>query len=167
MDVRVDRKESRVLKHWCFWALVLEKTLESPLDCKEIKSVNPKWNQSWIFIGRTDAEAEALTLCSPYVKSQLIKKNPDAGKDRSQEEKGTKKKEVVGWHHWLNGREFDQALGDGDGPGSLVFAVRGVTELNTTERLNHNNPPSYLKEKPGIAFSLFSLYSTDASPKYF
>ena len=100
---------------WCW-----EKILESPLDGKEIKAFNPKGNQSWIFIGRTDAEAEAPILCPPDVKSQLIRKNPDDGKDRSQKEKGMEKNGVVGWHHWLNGHEFDQALGDGYGPGSLV-----------------------------------------------
>ena len=98
----LDNKESWAPKIWCFWTVVLQKTLESPLDCKEIKPVNPKGNQSWIFIGRTDAEAEALILWPPYVKSWLIGKDPDAGKDWRQE-KGTTEDEMVGWHHWLNG----------------------------------------------------------------
>ena len=98
----LDDKESWTPKIWCFWTVVLQKTLESPLDCKEIKPVNPKGNQSWIFIGRTDAEAEALILWPPYVKSWLIGKDPDAGKDWRQE-KGTTEDEMVGWHHWLNG----------------------------------------------------------------
>ena len=97
-------------KEFIFWIAVLEKTLESPLDCKEIKLINLKGNQSWIFIGRTDAEAPIL--CPPDVKNWLIWKDPDAGKDTRQEEKGKREDEMVGWHHWLNGHEFEQALGD-------------------------------------------------------
>ena len=107
-------------KNWGFWTVVLEKILESPLDCKEIQPVNPKGNQPWIFIGRTDAEAEALILWPPYVKSQFIGKDPDAVKDWGQEEKGTTEDEMVGWHHQLNGHEFEQAPGDGEGQGSLA-----------------------------------------------
>ena len=118
--------------------MVLEKTLESPLNCKEIKPVNPKENQSWIFIGRTDAEAEAPILWLPDVKSWLSGKDPDAGKDRKQEEKGTTEGEMVGWHHWLNGREFEQAPGVGDGLGSLICSVHGVAESDMTEQLNNN-----------------------------
>ena len=103
-----------------FWTVMLEKTLESPLDFKEIKLVNPKGNQSWIFIGRTDAEAEAPTLWPPDVKSQLIRKDSDAGKDWEQEEKGATEDEMVGWHHWLNGHEFEQTPGDSEGQGSLA-----------------------------------------------
>ena len=95
--------------------LVLEKTFESPLDCKEIKLVNPKGNQPWIFIGKTDAEAEVPILWLPDAKSRLTGKDPNSGKDRRQEEKGTTEDEMVGWHHWLNGHEFEQTLGDGDG----------------------------------------------------
>ena len=95
-------KESWALKNWCFWTVVLEKTLESTLDCKEIKSVSPKGNQSWIFIGRTDAEAQASILWPPDANSWLIGKDPDAGKDWKQEEKGTTEDEMVGWHHWLD-----------------------------------------------------------------
>ena len=112
-------KEGWALKNWCFWTVVLEKTLESPLDCKEINPVHPKGNQSWIFIGRTDAKAEAPILWSPDAKSWLIGKDPDAGKDWEQEEKGTTEDEMVGWHHKLNGCEFEQTLGDGEGQGSL------------------------------------------------
>ena len=115
----LDHKQGWELKNWCFWALVLEKTLESPLDCKEIKSVHPKGNQSWLFIGRTDAEVEAPILWTLNTKSWLIRKDPDAGKDWRQEKKGTTKDEMVGWHHRLNGHEFEQALGDGEGHGSL------------------------------------------------
>ena len=99
--------------------MVLEKILESPLDCKEIKSVNPKGNQSWLFIERTDAEAEAPVLWPHDAKSQLIGKDPDAGKDWGQEEKGTTEDEIVGWHHWLNEHEFEQTLGDDEEQGSL------------------------------------------------
>ena len=96
-----------VLKNWCFWTVVLEKTLESPLDCKEIQPVHPKGNNSWIFIGRTDAEAETPILWPPDAKNWLIWKDPDAGKNWRQEEKGTTKDEMVGWHHRLNGHKFE------------------------------------------------------------
>ena len=99
----LDHKEGWVLKNWCFWTVLLEKTLESPMHCKETKPVNLKGNQSWTFIRRTDDEAEALILWPPNVKSQIIGKDPDAGKDRRQEEKVTTEDEMVGWHHWLNG----------------------------------------------------------------
>ena len=101
----LDYKESWAQKHWCFWTVVLEKTLES-LDCKEIQLVHPKGNQSWIFTGRTDVEAESPVLWPPDAKSWLIWKDPDAGKDWGQEEKGATEDEMVGWHHWLNGHEF-------------------------------------------------------------
>ena len=103
----LDYKESWVLKNWCFWTVVLEKTLESPLDCKEIQPVHPKGNQSWIFIGRTDAEAETTILWPPDAKNWLIGKDPDAGKDWRQEEKGTSEDEMVGWHHRLYGHKFE------------------------------------------------------------
>ena len=103
----LDYKENWVLKNWCFWTVVLEKTLESPLACKEIQTVHPKGNQSWIFIGRTNAEAETPILRSPDVKNWLIAKDPDAGKDWGQEEKVMTEDEMVGWHHWLNGFEFE------------------------------------------------------------
>ena len=122
------------IKHhnWCFWTVVLKKTLESPLDCKDIKAVNPKGNQSWIVIGRTDAEAETPILRPPDVKNWFIGKAPNAGKDWGQEEKGTTDDEMVGWHHRLNGHEFEQALGVGDGQGSLAYCSQAywTTELN-------------------------------------
>ena len=99
-------KESWALKNWCFWTLLLEKTLESPLDCKEIQPVHSKGDQSWVFTGRTDVEAEIPILWPPHAKSWLIWKHPDAGKDWGQKEKGTTEDEVVGWHHQLNGHEF-------------------------------------------------------------
>ena len=115
----LDHKESWVLKNWCFWTVVLEKILESPFICKEIKLVNPKGNQSRIFIGRTDAEAETPILWPPDAKNWLIWKDPDAGKDWRQEEKRTTEDKMVGWHHQLNGHKFEQVLGVGDGQGSL------------------------------------------------
>ena len=114
----LDHKESWALKNWCFWAVVLEKTLESALDFKEI---HPKRNQSWIFIGRADAEAETPVLWPPDVKNWLIRKDPNAGKDWRQEEMGTWKDEMVGWHHQLDGHEFAQAPGVGDGQARLVY----------------------------------------------
>ena len=134
---KLDHEEKWVLKNWCFWTVMLEKTLESPLDCKEIKPANPKGNQSWICIGRTDAEAETPILWPPDVKNRLFWKDPDAGKDWRQEEKGTTVDERVGWHHWLNGHEFEQALGVGDGQGSLACcSLWGRKESHTIEQLN-------------------------------
>ena len=103
----LDYKESWVPKNWGLWTVVLEKTLESPLDCKEIQPVHPKGNQSWIFIGRTDAEAETPILWPPDAKNRLIGKDPDAGKDLRWEEKGMAEDDMVGWHHRLNGHEFE------------------------------------------------------------
>ena len=121
----------------CFWTVVLEKTVESPLDCKEIKPVNPKGDQSWVFIGRTNTEAEAPILWPPHVKNWLIGKHPDSGKDWRQEEKGMTEDEMVGWHHQLDGHEFEQALRVGDGQGSLACCnPQGHKELNTTEPLD-------------------------------
>ena len=117
----LDYKESWVLMNWCFLTVVLEKTLESPLDCNEIQPVHPKGNQSWIFIGRTDAEAETPILWLPDAKNWLIGKDPDAGKDWRWEEKGTTEVEMVGWHHRLDGHECEQALGVEDGQGGLVY----------------------------------------------
>ena len=132
----LDYKETRVLKNRCFWT-VLEKTLESPLDCKEIKPVNPKGNQSWIFIGRADVEAETPILWPPDVKSWLIWKDSDDGKDWRQEEKGTTEDETVGWHHQCNVHEFEWTPGVGDGQGGLVCCSPwGHKESDTTERLN-------------------------------
>ena len=116
----LDHKEGWAPKNWFFWTMVLEKTLESPLDCKEIKPVHPKENQPWIFIGRTDAEAETPTLWLPDVKNWLIGKDPDAGEDLRQEEKEATEDKMVGWPHRLDGHKFEQALGVGDGQGSLA-----------------------------------------------
>ena len=133
----LDYKESWALKNWCFWTVVLKKTLESLLNCKEIQPVNPKGNQSCIFIGWTDAEAETPILWPPDAKSWLIGKDPDAGKDRSQEERGMTEDEMVGWHHRLNGYEFEQVLGAGDGQGGLVCCSPwGCKKLDMTEWLN-------------------------------
>ena len=118
-------KESWAPKNWCFWTMMLDKTLENHLDSKEIKPVNPKGNQSWILIGRTDAKAEAPILWPPDMKNWLIGKGPDAGKDWRQEEKGMTEDGIVGWHHWLNGHEFEQAPGVGDGQGSLACCSPG------------------------------------------
>ena len=103
----LDYKESWLLKNWCFWTVVLEKTLESPLDCKEIQPVHPKADKSWVLIGRTDVEAETPIFWPPDAKSWLILKDTHAGKDWGQEEKGTTEDEMVGWHHQLNGHEFE------------------------------------------------------------
>ena len=116
----LDCKESWALKNWCLWTVVLEKTLESPLDCKEIQLVHSKGDQSWVFIGRTDGKAEIPVLWPPDAKSWLIGKDPDAGKVWRWEEKGTTEDEMVDWHHRLNGPEFEQALRVGDGQGSLA-----------------------------------------------
>ena len=115
----LDYNESWAPKNWCFWTVVLEKTLESPLDCKEIQPVHPKGNQSWIFIGRTDAEAKTPILWPPDAKNWLTGKDPDAGKDWRLEEKGTTEDVMVLRYHWLDGHEFEQAPGVGDGQGSL------------------------------------------------
>ena len=132
----LDCKENWEPNNWCFWTAVLEKTLESLLDCK-IKPVNPKGNQLRIFIGRTDAEAEVPILWPPDAKNWLIGKDPNAEKDWGQEEKGMAGDEMVGWHHWLNGHEFEQTLGDGEGQGSLVrCSPWGRKESDMTERLN-------------------------------
>ena len=133
----LDCKESWALKNWCFWTVVLEKTLESPLDCKEIWPVHPKGNESWIFIGRTDAGAETPILWPPDVKSWLIGKDPDAGKDWRQVAKWMTEDEMVGWHHRLDGHEFEYALGVGDRQGSLAWCCPwGCKQSDTTEWLN-------------------------------
>ena len=116
----LDHKEGWAPKNWCFWTVGLDKILESPLDCKETKPVNPKENQSWIFTGRTDAETETPMLWPPDAKNWLLRKDSNSGKDWRQEEKGVTEGEMVGWHQWLNGHEFEQTLGDGEGQGSLA-----------------------------------------------
>ena len=145
------------MKNWCFWTVVLKKTLESPLDCKEIQPVRPKGDQSWVFIGRTDAEAETPILWPPDAKNWLIGKDPDAGKDWRKEEKGTTEGEMVGWHHRLDGHEFEQALGVGDW--WACCNPWGQKELDMTERLNWSVSCAVLwtvssLDKTLLAFSL-------------
>ena len=145
----LDCEESWAPKNWCFWTVVLEKTLDSPLDCKEIQPVHTKGNQSWVFIGRTDVEAETPILWPPDVKNWLIGKDPDAGKDWKWEEKGTTEDEMVGWHHWLNGQEFEQAPGVGAGQGGLACCSPwGHKESDMIEWLNWTD----------LAVIYFSIY---------
>ena len=133
----LDYKESWALKNWCFWIVLLEKTLESPLDSKDIQPVHPKGDQSWVFIGRTDVEAKTPILWPPYVKSWLTGKDPDAGKDWGQKEKGMIEDEMVGWHHQLNGYGFGWTLGFGDGQGGLVCCSPwDHKESDVTEQLS-------------------------------
>ena len=132
-----DCEESWELKNWCFWTVALEKTLESPLGCKEIQPVHPKGDQSWVFIGRTDGKAETPILWPPRAKSWLIGKDSDAGRDWGQEEKGTIEDEMVEWHHRLDGRESEWTPGVGDGQGGLACCNSwGRKESDTTEQLN-------------------------------
>ena len=141
----LDYKESWVLKNWCFWTVVLEKTLESPLDCKEIKSIHPKWNQFWILTGKTDAEAEVPILWLSDVKNQkrpwfnpfptmTFGKDPDVGKDWRWEEKGTTENDMIEWHHWFDGHEFEQAPGV-DRTGKPGVCSHGIT--NSWTRLSN------------------------------
>ena len=124
-------------KNWCFWTAVLEKTLESPLDCKEIQPVHSKGDQPWVFFGRNDAKAETPILWPPHVKSWLIGKDSEAGRDWGQEEKGTTEDEMAEWHHWLDGHEFEWTSGVGDGQGGLACCDSwGRKESDMTERLN-------------------------------
>ena len=146
----LDHKESWVPKNWWFWTVVLEKTLESPLDWKEIKPVNPQGNQSWIFIGRTDVEAEAPILCPPDAKNWLIGKDPDSGKDWRCEEKGMTEDEMVGWHHRLNGHEFEQDPGVVDGQGSLAcYSPWGHKESDNEWVTELTDPAGRQKEQCG------------------
>ena len=152
----LDYKESWALKNWCFWAVVLEKALDSPLDCKEIQPVHPRGNQSWVFIGGTDAEAETAILWPPDAESWLIWKDPDAGKDWGQEEKGMTEDEMVGWHLRLHGHGFGWAPGVGDGQGGLECCGSWVaksqtrlsdwTELNWICRFKWNSTWVFLKK---------------------
>ena len=133
----LDCEESWVPKNWCFWMVVLENILESPLDCKEIQPVHPKGDQSWVFVERTDVEAETSILWPPDVKRWLIGKDPDAGKDWGQEEKGTTEDEMVGWCHWLNGHKFGWTPWIGEGQGGLACCSSwGLKESDTAELLN-------------------------------
>ena len=134
---QLDCKEGWELKNWCFWTVVLEKTLESPLDCKEIQPVHSKGDHPWVFLGRNDAEAETPVLWPPHVKSWLIGKDSDAGRDWGQEAKGMTEDEMAGWHHWLYGRESEWTPGDSDGQGGLACCDSwGRKKSDTTERLN-------------------------------
>ena len=132
----LDYKKSWALKNWCFWTVVLQKTLESPLDRKEIQPVHPKGDQSWVFIGRTDAQTETPILWPPHAKSWLIGKDPDAGRDWGQEKKGMTEDEMAGWHHRLDGHESEWTPGVGDGQGSLCCSSWGRKESDTNEWLN-------------------------------
>ena len=144
----LDYKESWALKNGYFWTVVLEKTLESPLDCKKIQPVHPKGNQAWIVIGRTEVEAETPILWPPDAKSWLTGKDPDAGKDWGQEEKGTTEDEMAGWHHWLNGHGFGWIPGVGSGQGGLACCGSwGRKESDTTEQLNWTELSEWVRRK--------------------
>ena len=161
----LDHREGWAPKNWCFWTLELEETLENPLDCKEIKPVNPEGNQPWVFIGRAYAEAETPILWLPDVKSWLIGKDPDAEKDWGQEEKGTTEDEMVGWHHWLNVLEFEQTLGGGEGQGGLTCcSLWGCEESDLTWRQNNGKGQGdtwakELRRGLGTSFTYFSCKS--------
>ena len=144
-------------KNWFFWTLVLEKTLDSPLDCKEVQPVHPKGDQSWVFIGRTDAKDETLILWPPHAKSWFIGKDPDAGRDWGQE-KGTTQDEMAGWHHRLDGHDFEWTPGVGDGQGGLACCDSwGRKESDTTERLNWTKCPYIQKDWTGDKNIIHSL----------
>ena len=163
--------ESWAPKNWCFWTVVLEKTLESPLDCKEIQPIHFEGDQPWDFFGRNDAKAETPVLWPPHVKSWLIGKDSDAGRDCGQEEKGTTEDEMAGWHHQLHGHEFGWTPGVGDGQGGLACCNSwGRKELDTTERLNwtpknedilpHNHDSSFPPRKSTLYHPTLSLHSS-------
>ena len=142
----LDCEESWAPKNWCFWTVVLEKTLDSPLDSKEIQPVHPKGDQPWVFFGRTDVEAKTPVLWPPHAKSWLTGKHSDAGRDWGQEETGTTEDEMAGWHHWLDGRESEWTPGVGDGQGGLACCDSwGRKESDTTERLIWSDPKNYSK----------------------
>ena len=146
--------------NWCFQIVVLDKTLESSWDCKEIKIINPKGNQLWIFIGRTDAEVEAPKFWQPDVKSQLIGKNPDTGKDWGQEEKGKTEDEMVGWHHRLNEHECEQSPGDGGGQRLVCCSPWGRKSLtglsNSTTTTTKKKDAKILNKMPANPIQQFS-----------
>ena len=159
----LDCEESWVLKNWCFWTVVLEKTLESPLDCKEIQLVYSKGDQSWVFFGKNDAKAETLVLWLPHAKSWLIRKDSDARRDGVQEEKGTTEDEMVGWHHRLDGHEFKWTPGDSDGQRGLVCCDSwGPKELDMTEQLNWTE-----FHVPACVFQNHGLLLKNLSRNYF
>ena len=150
-------------KNWCFWTVVLEKTPDNPFNCKEIQPVHPKGNQSWVFIGRTDAEAGTPVLWPLDAKSWLIGKDPDAGKDWGQEEKGTTEDEMVGWHYWLNRHEFGWTLGVGDGQGGLACCDSwGCKESDTTEKPNwtqlNSDLPVFIKSPKRYVLLIYPFF---------
>ena len=145
----LEYKESWVLKNWCFWTMVLEKTLESPLDCKEIQPVHPKGDQSWMFIGRTDVEAETPILCPPDATSWLIGKDPDAGKDWGQE-KGLTEDEIVGWHHQLMDMSLSKLWELVMDREAWRAVVHGVTKSDKTEWLNWTELKEMWQMTPGV-----------------
>ena len=151
----LDHKESWAPKNWFFWTVVLEKMLESPLDCMEFKPVNPKGNQSWIFIGRTDTEAKTPILWPPDEK-WLIGKGPDVGKDWRQEEKGMTEDEMVGWHHWLNGHESEQAPADGDCSHEikrcLLLGRKAMTDLDSILKSRDITLPTKVHIRKAMVF---------------
>ena len=150
-------EESWALKNWCFWTVVLEKTIESPLDCKEIQPVHNKGDQSWVFTGGTDVEAETPILWPPHAKCWLIGKDSDAGRDWGQEEKGTTGDEMAGWHHRLDGHEFGWTPGVGDGQRGLACCNSwGLKESDTTKLLNWTEGTCYLPEKQEIKVCFLS-----------
>ena len=132
----LDCEESWALKNWCFWTVVLEKTLQSSLDCKEIQPVHSQGDQPWVFYGRNDVKAETPVLWPPHAKSWLIGKNSDAGRDWGQEEKGTTEDDMAGWHHWLDGCESEWTPGVGDGQGGLTLSLRIVLLAWTSSSLS-------------------------------
>ena len=156
--VKKKKKESWAPKNWCFWTVVLEKILESPLDCKKIQPVHPKGDQSWVFTGRSDAEAETPILWPPDVKSWLTGKDPNAGKNWGQEEKGTTEDEMAGWHHRLHGHGFGWTPGVGDGQGGL--ACCGSWGRKSRTRLSDWTELNWFKDlfKELLSFKLVSVF---------
>ena len=167
MDVDLDYKESWALKNWCFWTVVLEKILESPSDCKEIQPVHPKGDQPWVFIGRTDVEAETPILWPPDAKIWLIWKYPDAGKYWGQEEKVTTEDEMVGWYHPLNGHGSRWTPGVGDGQGGLACCGSwGHKESDMSEQLSWTESFTYDNLRPILQFPrVFQLHHTPTGQK--
>ena len=152
----LDHKESWAPKNRCLWTVALEKTLVCPLDCKEIQPVHPKGDQSWVFIGRTDVEAETPILWPSHARSWLIWKDPDAGKDWGQEEKGMTEDEMVGWHHRFKGHGFGWTLGVGDGQGGLACCgLWGHIESDTTEWLNWTDWLGWFLPKFYLFFNVY------------
>ena len=165
----LDCEESWALKNLCFWTVVLEKTLESPLDCKEIQPVHSKGDQPWDLFGRNDAKAETPVLWPPHVKSWLLGKDSDAGRDWGQEEKGMTEDEMAGWHHWLDGHESEWTPGDGDEQGGLACCDSwGLKELDMTERLNWTELNKNLVYSSGnsIQYSIMTYMERKSKKKW-